>query len=97
MQEGSTGASSASEETLNAIQRFDEISNAVNVIFDLNTSIASASQEQNAISNSISKSISEINEISKETLSYSNKTRESSSEIGAVASDLKALISGYQL
>jgi len=49
MQEGSSGASSTAENASDAIQALDVISDTVNKIFELNSSIASASEEQSAI------------------------------------------------
>jgi methyl-accepting chemotaxis protein len=96
MQEGSEGASSTAENASNAIQVLDKISSTVSNIFELNASIATASEEQSTISNNIGKSIFSINEMAKETASQSDRTRQSSTEIKLIASDLQSLIGTYK-
>jgi methyl-accepting chemotaxis protein len=81
MQEGASGASSSAKNAENAIQALDVISNTVNKIFELNSSIASASEEQSAISNNINNTIHRINETAKDTAIQTDKTSQSSMQI----------------
>lgn len=92
MQDGSVQASSTAQNASNAINVLDEITDTVNHIFELNTTIASASEEQSAISHSIYESIISINE----TANQANGTNESSAEIKLIASGLQSLVSTYK-
>ncbi|MEW5009071.1 MAG: HAMP domain-containing methyl-accepting chemotaxis protein [Cycloclasticus sp.] len=95
MQEGSIGASSASNDTLIANEVIDNIGNIVNTLFTLNTSIASASKEQRSDLSHISKNIRDINKTAEEAAVQSNKTNQSGAEINAISTNLKALVSNY--
>ncbi len=97
MQDSSAGASLTANDALNATQELDKISNTVSRIFELNTNIATASEEQSAISNSISNSVSDINETARDTATQANEARQSSVQINSIAVDLKKLISTYTL
>ncbi|MCF6252782.1 MAG: methyl-accepting chemotaxis protein [Methylococcaceae bacterium] len=96
MQEGSTQALSTAQDASNAIDVLDEITNTVNHIFELNTAIASSSEEQSAISKSISESIMSIHDMAKETAIQASGANESSTEIKLIASDLQSLVSTYK-
>ncbi len=97
MQDSSAGASLTATDALTATQELDKISNTVSRIFDLNTSIATASEEQSAISTSISNSVTDINETAQETAIQANEASQSSIQINTIAADLKKLISTYTL
>ncbi len=53
MQEGLTGISLTADSASNATQALEEINSSVSHIIEFNASIATASEEQNAISNNI--------------------------------------------
>ena len=97
MQESSSGASSTAEDALNATQVLDEITNTVNQIFELNTNIASASEQQSAISNNISNGISDISKTATEAAFQSNEANQSSTQINTISLELRSLITSYKL
>ncbi len=86
----------AAESTSSAIQTLDKISQSVNKIYDLNSSIASAAEEQTAVSNNINTNILNINEMAKETVSQSDKANHSSHQINSITVDLHSLIADYK-
>jgi len=96
MHEGAKDALSTAEDASNTIHVLDDISHTVENIFELNTSIATASEEQSAVSNNINQSIVNINEMAQETATQSNKATESSSEIKSIVLELNELIDRYQ-
>jgi len=95
MHEGSVGSSSSADDTLKANEVIDNIGRIVNTLFDLNTSIASASKEQRSDLSLISKNISDISKTAKEAATQSNKTSQSGAEINTISTNLKSLISSY--
>lgn len=97
MQESSSSASSTAEDALNATQVLDEITNTVNEIFELNTTIASASEQQSVISTNISNGISDINTTAKEAAVQSNEASQSSTQINTISLELRSLIASYKL
>ncbi len=96
MQEGSASSLLATEDSSNATQALDEIGKQIYDIFQLNTNIASSSEEQGAIIKNINESIQSINEKAKETATQSNKTSQSSTQIESTASELQSLIATYK-
>ena len=96
MQDGESGASSTVEDTDKAMRSLDEIVISVNKIYELNVSIASASEEQAAVSNTINQSISSINQMAELTAKQSAVVNSSSQGIKLIASDLQSLISTYK-
>ncbi len=96
MQEGSTSATTTAESANTTIQTLDKISQSVNKIYDLNSSIASAAEEQTAVSDNINSNILSINEMAKETVSQSDKANQSSHQINSIAVDLHSLIADYK-
>jgi len=96
MQEGSDSALSTATGINNATTALDSISKMVNNIFELNTSIASAAEEQSAISNTISNNILLITDTAKETTLQTNQTSESSSRLQTIATKLHNVIAEYK-
>ncbi|NQY87406.1 MAG: methyl-accepting chemotaxis protein [Colwellia sp.] len=96
MREGAKEASDTAKQTLDANETLDTISSAVNQIFELNSNIAVASEEQEAISNDITTNIQHINKMAKETSQQANETNQSSSQIEDIASNLQSLVAVYR-
>ncbi len=96
MQEGSDSALSTAAGINHATDSLDSISKMVSNIFELNTSIASAAEEQSAISNTISNNILLITETARETTLQTNQTSESSSRLKVIATNLHNVIAEYK-
>jgi len=87
-----TGVKHAGEVT----QSFELITRAVSSINDLNTQIASAAEEQSAVTEEINRSIISISNISEQTSSGTEQTLISSNELARLASDLQVLVSNFK-
>jgi len=96
MQEGSESALSTAAGINHATVSLDSISKMVSNIFELNTSIASAAEEQSAISNTISRNILLITDTARETTLQTNQTSDSSSRLKVIATNLHNVIAEYK-
>jgi len=96
MQEGSESALSTAAGINHATDSLDSISKMVSNIFELNTSIASAAEEQSAISNTISRNILLITDTARETTLQTNQTSDSSSRLKVIATNLHNVIAEYK-
>ncbi len=96
MQEGSESALSTATGINNATNALDSISQMVSNIFELNTSIAGAAEEQSAISNTISNNILLITETARETTLQTNQTSESSARLKVIATNLNNVVAKYK-
>ncbi|VAX11236.1 Methyl-accepting chemotaxis sensor/transducer protein [hydrothermal vent metagenome] len=88
-----TGVEQANE----AAQSLDAINRAVSTITEMNTQIASAAEEQSAVSEEINKNVSSISQISEQTASGSEQTTNAANELAKLASDLQNLVSQFKI
>lgn len=91
-----TQESTPVSDATHAIETLNDISISVDKIYQLNTSIASASEEQAAVSNTISQSVTSITEMAKETANQSNEADQSSSQIHNISTEPQSLIASYK-
>ncbi len=96
VEQGVVGADKASKDINQAQQGLDQVSQGVAQIFQLNSSIAQASFDQNEISNTLQGNIQSINTVTKEATEHSDKSSQSSQDVALVASDLKLLVANYK-
>ncbi len=85
------------QETQKESEFLANISNAVTEIDDMCTQIASASEEQSVVADSISRSIEHINGVTMDAAQGSQQVTESSEILAHLASDLQALISRFKV
>jgi len=85
------------QETQKESEFLANISNAVTEIDDMCTQIASASEEQSVVADSISRSIEHINGVTVDAAQGSQQVTESSENLARLASDLQALISRFKV
>jgi len=92
-EQAQTGVEQANEaaESLSAITR------AVETINEMNTQIASASEEQSAVSEEINKNVTSISQISEQTASGSEQTTNAATELAQLASDLQNLVGQFKI
>ncbi len=88
-----TGVEQANE----AAQSLDAINRAVSTITEMNTQIASAAEEQSAVSEEINRNVSSISQISEQTASGSEQTTNAANELARLASDLQNLVSQFKI
>jgi len=85
------------QETQKESEFLANITGAVTEIDDMCTQIASASEEQSVVADSISRSIEHINGVTMDAAQGSQQVTESSEILAHLASDLQALISRFKV
>ncbi|MBE0469070.1 MAG: HAMP domain-containing protein [Methyloprofundus sp.] len=85
------------QETQKESEFLGNITNAVTEIDDMCTQIASASEEQSIVADSISRSIEHINGVTMDAAQGSQQVTESSQILAQLASDLQALIARFKV
>ena len=92
---------SKAEETVGQAARagtsLEEITAAVKTINDLNTQIASAAVEQNAVAEDINHKVSRISEITDQTAAGAQQTASASNELNKLADHLKKLVAQFKV
>jgi len=74
-----------------------EITGAVSIISDMNMQIASAAEEQAAVSEEINKNVNTIKSLSEQNAAGANQTTASAVELSKMAAGLQTMISRYVL
>ncbi|NOQ16310.1 MAG: HAMP domain-containing protein [Methyloprofundus sp.] len=97
MSESQSRTESTIQETQKESEFLEHITVAVTEIDDMCTQIASASEEQSAVANDISRSVDHINQVTMEAAQSSQQVTENSEGLAHLASDLKALISRFRV
>ncbi len=95
MEEGSEFATSTAKNSASAIKTLDDVSVSVNKIFQLNQSIASAAEQQAETSNSVNDHMMNIQEMTNEAVSLSDKIDQLSHNIKNIATDIRNLVVRY--
>jgi len=70
---------------------------AVKTINDMNTQIASASEEQSAVAEEINKNISNISDVAQQTATGAAQTAGASQELARLAEELQALVNRFRV
>ncbi|AXT30750.1 methyl-accepting chemotaxis protein [Pseudoalteromonas tunicata] len=73
------------------------IRDAINTINDMNAQIASASEQQSMVAETININVTNVRRISDESAAVSSQTAHSSSELAMVAEQLKGLVGQFKL
>lgn len=73
------------------------ITDAVGVINDMNMQIASASEQQSTVAETINENVVNVKRIAQENAVASNQTRSSSTEIARLADQLNELVTQFKL
>ena len=97
MKEGANEATNTARKSFEANETLDVISSSVDQMFELNSNIATFSEEQEIISSGIKTNTEQINQMAQETSQQASKTNESSSQIENIASDFQLLLATYRL
>ena len=72
-----------------------EISGSVSVINDMNTQIAAATEEQNAVAGEVSRNIEQINQLSGDTAQAAHKSEQNSQNLSELANNLKVMFDQF--
>lgn len=85
------------EKATEAGESFETISSAIATINDMNTHIASAAEEQNAVAEEVNKNIIQISEIAGRTSESARKTEVSSTELSSLSEELSTLMTQFKI
>jgi methyl-accepting chemotaxis protein len=77
-------------------EALDAIAGAVSKIDEMSTQIASASEEQGAVSEEINKNITRINDMSSQTAAGAEDTATASGDLSRMASELQGLVAQFK-
>jgi methyl-accepting chemotaxis protein len=97
MEQGRSQASSSVDQAERAGEALTLITNAVSVIRDMTQQIASASEEQNAVTEEINKSIVSISQVASQTSDDSTQISRGSKELAQLSGKMDKLISQFRL
>ncbi len=96
MDESRTMAQSTVDQSTKAGESLDVIAGAVSTINTMNTQIATAMVEQNAVAENINKSIVNISQVSDQTAEGSQQTAKASENLSRLAVELQTLLSQFK-
>ena len=97
MDEGRSKAQTSVEQAANAEGSLSTITNAVTRISDMNTQIASAAEEQTAVSEEISRGVLNINELTEQTAEGAQQTASAVAELARLSSKLHGLVEQFKV
>ena len=95
MEEVSHRATEGVEQVENSAEALAEISGSVSVINDMNTQIAAATEEQNAVASEVSRNIEQISQLSNETAHGAYETEQSSQRLIKLTENLRVLVEQF--
>lgn len=96
MEAGRTQARAGVEQTLKTTACLESIVSAISTINDMNVQIASAAEEQSAVSEEMTRSIVAINDLTNETTDGAVQTTEASQEVARLASALQSMLGRFK-
>ncbi len=97
MEKSREQAQAGVEQATEAAESLQAITQAVATITEMNIQIASASEEQSAVSEEINKNVTSISQISEQTASGAEQTTASANELARLASELQNLVSQFKI
>ena len=97
MQEGKEAADRNVEQAIVAETALDNIAEAVARIKDLSIQIATATEEQTAVTEEINRSVVYINELGKQTAAGAQDTAASSEELTQIADRIQQLLGNFKV
>jgi len=97
MEKSQTQARAGVQQAAAAGTSLDSIATSVNTINDMNTQIASASEEQSAVAEEINKNITNISDVAVQTAAGSNQTASASEQLAKLAEELQTLVGRFRI
>ncbi len=97
MEKSREQAQAGVEQAAEAAESLEAITRAVATITEMNTQIASASEEQSAVSEEINRNVTSISQISEQTASGAEQTTTSAKELARLAADLQNLVGQFKI
>ena len=74
---------------------FDEISSSIVTISDMNTQVATASEQQSAVAEEMNRNVVAINDVASDTLANANVTAEASTRLTKLVQDLQSMVKQF--
>lgn len=97
MQKSTENAKEAVTKAAAAGGALEQIAEAVNTINQMNTQIATAAEEQSAVTDEINQSVTSVNDISGKTAESADRTATSSDNLSQIASSLEGLVRQFRI
>jgi len=97
MERGTAGVSNTVAKANQAGEALNSIVSAIAIINDMNTQIASASEEQSAVAEEINRNINNISQISDQAAESTQQTSTSSAELAGLADELQELVNTFRV
>ena len=97
MERGKTQVENVVERAAEAGESLDSINRAVGQINDMNTQIASAAEEQTAVSEEMSRSINNISQVANETADGGIVVKNASEGLQQLTQESRSLLSKFQV
>ena len=97
MEQGRGRAETNVEQATRANEALTEIATAVATISDMNVQIASAAEEQSAVTEEISGNVNKINIAAEQALEGTSKTSQSSEELAKLAAGLSSVVQRFKM
>lgn len=90
-------ANNSVEQASRAGESLDEITSVVNEVNDMNTQIATAAEEQNAVAEEINRNVISINQVSQQTAQGADQTAAASETMAKLAAQLQMVVNKFKL
>ena len=97
IEKGRERANAGVTQAAKAGESLDSITEAVGVITDLNTQIATATEEQSTVATNVNRNIDNITEVVKQTLEGTQKTSRANGELTSLSDQLQSLIGQFKV
>jgi len=97
MQSGRVSAERSVQEAAQVGNALEAIVRAVDTINDMNTQIASAAEEQSAVTETLNRNVTAISQISQQTSDVANKTADESAQLTDLSAKLESLVLQFRV
>lgn len=97
MEQGKAKASLSVEQADQARKLLDEIAASVSIISDMNLQIASAAEEQGAVSEEINRNVITVNDLTNQNSDGARKTATASDDLARIANELACMVGEFRV
>ncbi|KXU38731.1 chemotaxis protein [Ventosimonas gracilis] len=97
MEESQSKTDDSVQQATEAAHALESITQAVSVINDMNTQIASAAGQQSAVAEDLGRNVSSINQVANQVAEGANETSHASAELTRLAEQQRALVGQFRI
>jgi len=97
MEESQSKTDDSVQQAHEAAHALESITQAVSVINDMNTQIASSAGQQSAVAEDLGRNVSSINQVANQVAEGANKTSQASAELTRLAEQQRALVGQFKI